>query len=136
VNDPDLHWPLLRYRVMASIVGVLLIVLVLVGLPLHYGYLVSGAEFLSDPAIKGDPSTAGAGWRAGSDISGYLGVAHGWLYMIFLVMGLLLARRARWPLGFTVVTLICGTVPILSFWSEHRATRLTREQEPLEVPAA
>jgi len=133
VNDPQLHWPLLRYRVMATIVGLLLIVLVLVGLPLHYGYLVSGADFLAAPAIAGDASTAGAGWRAGSDISRYLGVAHGWLYMIFLVMGLLLARRARWPLTFTIVTLVCGTVPVLSFWAEHRATRYSSEAAPVDA---
>jgi integral membrane protein len=131
LDDPaesydELRTPLRAYRVMATIVGVLLVVLVLVGLPLHYGYLVSGADFLAKPAIEGDASTAGAGWRLGSDISGYLGVAHGWLYMIFLLTGLLLARKARWPLGFTIVTLLCGTIPLLSFWSEHRATRLTR----------
>jgi integral membrane protein len=103
-----------------------LVVLVLVGLPLHYGYLVSGADVLAEPAVAGDDSTAGAGWRLGADISRYLGVAHGWLYMIFLLTGLLLARRARWPLGFTIVTLLCGTVPLLSFWAEHRASRLTR----------
>jgi len=117
---------LTRYRVMASIVGVLLVALVLVGLPLHYGYLISDAAFLAPPAIEGDASTAGAGWRLGADISGYLGVAHGWLYMIFLIMGLLLARQERWSPGFTIVTMACGTVPLLSFWAEHRATRLVR----------
>ncbi|MCY7395733.1 MAG: DUF3817 domain-containing protein [Nocardioides sp.] len=119
-------WALTRYRVMATIVGLLLVVLVLVGLPLHYGYLVSGADFLAEPAIAGDASTAGAGWRAGADISQYLGVAHGWLYMIFLFMGLLLARRERWTPAFTVVTLVCGTIPLLSFWAERRATAWVR----------
>lgn len=117
---------LTRYRVMATVVGVLLVVLVLIGLPLHYGYLLSDAAFLAAPAIEGDAATAGAGWRLGADISGYLGVAHGWLYMIFLVMGLLLARQERWSPTFTVVTVACGTVPLLSFWAEHRATRLVK----------
>lgn len=57
-----------------------------------------------------------------------LGVAHGWLYMIFLVMAFLLSRQARWPIGFTLVTLLCGTVPILSFWAERRATARVRAQ--------
>ncbi len=109
---------LLRYRVMANVVGVLLIVLVLVGLPLHYGYLL-----LPDAMPKG-----GSAWQLGADISRYLGVAHGWLYMIFLVMAFLLSRRARWDLGFTIATLLCGTVPILSFWAERRATRRVRAQ--------
>lgn len=111
---------LLRYRIMASIVGVLLVVLCLVGLPLHYGYLVA-----PDLVPKG-----GTAWQVGSDISAYLGVAHGWLYLIFLITAFLLSRQAKWELPFTVVTLVCGTVPLLSFWAEHRATRSVRESFP------
>ena len=61
----------------------------------------------------------------GEMITTYLGVAHGWLYMIFLVAAFLLSRKARWPMGFTLVTLLCGTVPLLSFWAERRATART-----------
>jgi len=43
--------------------------------------------------------------------------------MIFLVSAFLLARREAWEPSFTVVTLICGTIPVLSFWAEHRATK-------------
>ena len=117
---------LLRYRVMANIVGVLLIVLVLVGLPLHYGYLV-----FPDAMPKG-----GTAWQLGADISKYLGVAHGWLYMTFLVMAFLLSRKARWDIGFTVTTLLLGTVPIASFWAEHRATKRAREQMRADTMAA
>jgi integral membrane protein len=116
---------LLRYRVMANVVGVLLIVLVLVGLPLHYGYLV-----LPEAMPKG-----GSAWQWGADISRYLGVAHGWLYMIFLITAFLLSRKAKWDLGFTAVTLLCGTVPILSFWAEHRATRQVKAQLAATAPA-
>jgi integral membrane protein len=107
---------LTRYRVMAWIVGVLLIVLCLVGLPLHYGYLIA-----PDALPKG-----GRAWQVGSDISRYLGVAHGWLYMVFLVTAFLLSRKARWDLPFTITTLVLGTVPVLSFWAEHRATARVR----------
>ncbi|MCL8026732.1 DUF3817 domain-containing protein [Nocardioides bruguierae] len=125
MND-DLRTPLTAYRTMAWIVGVLLVVLVLVGLPLHYGYLVSDAPWLAK-GLDGVDGSGGAGWRLGSDISRYLGVAHGWLYMIFLACAFWLSRKARWSGGFTIVTLLCGTVPLLSFWAEHRATRVTRE---------
>ncbi|WP_307827986.1 DUF3817 domain-containing protein [Nocardioides sp. SYSU D00038] len=118
---------LTRYRVMATIVGVLLVVLCLVGLPLHYGYLVSDADFLA----KG----TGSGWELGTDISEYLGVAHGWLYMIFLITAFVLARRAGWELSFSLVTLLCGTVPLLSFWAERRATRRVREEHADELVA-
>jgi integral membrane protein len=107
---------LTRYRVMANIVGVLLIVLCLIGLPLHYGYLVA-----PDTLPQG-----GRAWQVGADISRYLGVAHGWLYMIFLITAFSLSRKQRWELPFTLATLVLGTVPILSFWAEHRATARVR----------
>jgi integral membrane protein len=119
--------PLLTtYRVMANVVGVLLIVLVLVGLPLNEAHLIDESWFPvgSDAQQVGD-------W-----ISTVLGVAHGWLYMIFVLTAFLLSRRAQWPTGFTVVTLLCGTVPILSFWSEHRATRRVRAEFPEVTPGA
>ncbi len=102
---------LLRYRVMANIVGVLLIVLILIGVPLKY---------LTEQGTTVQ--------QLGEWITTYLGIAHGWLYMTFLVMAFLLSRKARWPAGFTITTLLCGTVPILSFWAEHRATRRVRAQ--------
>lgn len=102
---------LTRYRVMATIVGVLLIVLILIGVPLKY--------------LAADGSGA---QELGEWITTYLGVAHGWLYMIFLVTAFLLSRRERWELSFTLVTLVCGTIPVLSFWAEHRATRRVRRE--------
>jgi len=116
---------LLRYRVMAFIVGILLVVLVLVGLPLHYGYLLF-PEALPE---------GGRAWQVGADISQYLGVAHGWLYMIFVVMAFLLSRKAAWDLRFTLETLVCGTVPIVSFWAERRATARVRAEYPDLVPS-
>ena len=109
---------LTAYRVMATVVGVLLIVLCLVGLPLHWAHLVDPAWF----PVGSD------GERLGDAISEYLGVAHGWLYMIFVFVTFALSRRAQWDIGFTLVTIVSGTVPILSFWAERRATRAVRAQ--------
>ena len=50
--------------------------------------------------------------------------------MIFLVMAALLARKARWTVPFTITTLLAGTIPIVSFWAEHRATQAVRAQYP------
>ncbi len=108
---------LARYRLAATVVGVLLIVLVLVGLPLNEAHLVNPAWF----PVGSRPQQVGAA------ISQYLGVAHGYLYMLFVVLAFVLSRRARWDLGFTLVTLLCGTVPVLSFWAERRATRRVNE---------
>ena len=112
-----------RYRLAANVVGVLLIVLCLVGLPLNEAHLVDPAWF----PVGSRPQEVGAA------ISQYLGVAHGYLYMLFVVLAFVLSRRARWDLGFTLVTLVCGTVPVLSFWAERRATRRVREE--LATPA-
>ena len=97
----DVPAALTRYRVMAWIVGVLLIALVLVAVPLKY---------LAD--IEG-PVTV-------------LGTLHGWLYFVFFMPACDLALRASWTLRGTLLTLVAGTVPILSFVAERNATRKTR----------
>jgi integral membrane protein len=99
---------------MAYIVGVLLIVLILVGVPLKY--------------LTSDGSSA---QETGDWITTYLGIAHGYLYMIFLVTAAMLARRARFPLGFAVLILLLGTVPVLSFWGERKATARARTHPDL-----
>ncbi|MGZ4438605.1 MAG: DUF3817 domain-containing protein [Nocardioides sp.] len=116
---------LLRYRVLANVVGVLLIVLVLVGLPLNELHRINDAWFPLGSSAQ----------QVGSWISRWLGVAHGWLYMLFLVNAFWLSRKARWELPFTLTTLFCGTVPILSFWAEHRATRRVHAQMAAEATA-
>ncbi len=95
---------LTRYRTMAWIVGVLLIALVLVAVPI---------DRLGGPHA---PVTV-------------LGTLHGWLYFIFFLTALDLAVRARWTLRGTVLTVLAGTVPILSFYAERVATRRTRAGE-------
>jgi integral membrane protein len=92
---------LTRYRAMAWIVGILLIALVLVAVPIKYAAHVDG------------PVTV-------------LGTLHGWLYFIFFLTACDLAIRARWSLRDTVLTVLAGTVPVLSFHAERVATRRTR----------
>lgn len=92
---------LVRYRVIAWIVGLLLVVLTLVGMPLKYA---------------GDDETVVA----------IVGPVHGFLYMAYLLVTADLARRPRWPIGFTVLILLAGTVPFLSFVAERVVTRRVR----------
>jgi integral membrane protein len=95
---------------MAYIVGTFLAILVLVGVPLKY-WTSNG----SDPQ------------QAGEWITTWLGTAHGFLYMVFLVSAAMLARKARFPIGFTLLILVLGTVPILSFVGERLATGRVRQ---------
>lgn len=103
--DPQLHkavsGALLRYRFMAWLVGILLVVLVCVGVPLEY--------------IWGDDR-----------VDMYLGVAHGWLYMVLLITAYDLGRRVKWPWKNLLLIALAGTVPFLSFVAEHYATRNVR----------
>ncbi len=87
----------LRYRVMAYVTGVVLVVLCFVGIPLQ---------------VAGHPAVA-------SDV----GVVHGILYIIYLVSALLLARELKLAIGPTVVMLLAGTVPIMTFVVERWVTR-------------
>ena len=89
---------LLRYRVMAYLVGVGLLVLVLIGVPLRYG--------------AGHPGVVAV-----------VGPVHGFLYMVYLVAGYDLARRARWTLGQMAAVALAGFVPFLAFVVERSVTR-------------
>jgi integral membrane protein len=89
---------LTRYRIMAWIVGVVLIVLVLIGMPLKY---------------LGDNDTVVA----------TVGPAHGFLFMVYLVATFDLGRRAKWPLSRMLVVMLAGTIPFFSFWAERKVTR-------------
>jgi integral membrane protein len=118
--------PLLNaYRVLATVVGLSIITLVVVGVPLKYVHTIW-------PSVL---PVGSDGWQLGSDINLYLGTAHGFIYMAFVLVAFMLALRARWPIAFTIVTLICGTVPFLSFWAEFRAIRRIQEQFPDVAPA-
>ena len=95
---PAIRGALLRYRVMAYVVGVLLVVLVLIGMPLKY---------LADN---------------GSVVT-WTGVPHGWLYMVLIVTAYDLGRRVHWPWGRLILIALAGTVPFLSFVAEHYARK-------------
>jgi integral membrane protein len=87
----------LRYRVMAYVTGVVLIVLCFVGIPLQVaGY----------PAVAND-----------------VGVLHGILYIIYLVVAWILARKLRLATKPTVIMLLAGTVPVMTFIVERWVTR-------------
>lgn len=106
------------YRVMANVIGVFLIVLVLIGLPLNELHRVSPSLFPMGSTLQ----------EIGHVISAVLGTLHGFLYMGFLVVAFVLSRMARWSVAFTLTTLVCGTVPILSFWAERHATANVKAQ--------
>ncbi|MGZ4429014.1 MAG: DUF3817 domain-containing protein [Nocardioidaceae bacterium] len=106
------------YRVFATVVGISIIILILVGLPLTELHKLSPGLF----------PVGSAGYNLGNAISLYLGTAHGFIYMGFLFIAFTLSRLAKWSITFTLVTLLCGTIPFLSFWAEFRAIRKAEAQ--------
>lgn len=101
---------LIRYRVMAYLVGTLLIVLTLVGLPLKYVY--------------GDDTVVL--WTA---------IPHGWLYMVLLITAFDLGRRAKWSVWRLLAIALAGTVPFLSFVAERSATKDVKAKLAAAEPA-
>ena len=93
--NPKIPGALLRYRVLAWTTGLWLIVLT--------GEVIAKYGF-------------------GVDNFGWIGVVHGWVYFVYLLLTVDLAVKVRWAPLHTLGTLIAGTIPLLSFFVEHRNT--------------
>ena len=66
---------------------------------------------------------------------GYLWLAHGWLYFIYLIVGVDLAFRMRYGIGRTVAILLAGTIPFMSFVAEyfvHKDVAAYQRAHPVE----
>ena len=118
---------LTAYKVLATVVGISIVTLVVIGIPLKYVHALW-------PSVLPVGSTL---QELGANINLVLGTAHGFIYMAFVLVALILAQRNRWPLVFTLVTLLCGTIPFLSFWAENRAIKkVEREHPEVNAPVA
>ncbi|MEU3828176.1 DUF3817 domain-containing protein [Streptomyces sp. SID486] len=91
---------LTRYRVLAYITGVLLVLLCL-GMIAKYGLDVDGA----------------------ADFTRVVAIAHGWLYVVYLVFAFDLGSKAKWPVGKQLWVLLAGTVPTAAFFVERKISR-------------
>ncbi len=94
---------LARYRLLATVVGIGLVVLVFVGLPMKY---------LADPSHP--------------IVVQVVGTLHGYLYMVYLVTVFLLARQARWSPVRAIGVMLAGTIPFLGLVVEYLVTRELR----------
>ncbi|GAB3500516.1 DUF3817 domain-containing protein [Amycolatopsis cihanbeyliensis] len=99
---PTAHWrgALARFRIAAYVTGIGLLGLVVV-MVLRYGY--------DNP----EPSAV-------------YSPIHGVLYMIYLVLTVDLAIKARWSVKGAVLVLLAGCVPLVSFVAERAVTRRVR----------
>ena len=110
VTRPDaIRSALLRYRVMAYIVGIGLIILVFVGVPLQYG--------ANQPQVVS-----------------IVGPIHGFLYIAYLVAGADLARRGKWTMKQVLGVVAAGFLPFLAFIMEHYVTKRVLNELRLRLP--
>jgi integral membrane protein len=58
--------------------------------------------------------------------TGYLWVAHGYLYLLYVIVTGVLGFKLRWPLARYALVMLAGTIPTMSFVAEHFVTRATR----------
>jgi integral membrane protein len=91
-----------RYRVMAFVTGIVLL----------SGCVALILKYATN--IKAEPWT------------GYLWVAHGYLYLLYVIVAGILGVRLRWPLARYVLVMLAGTIPTMSFVAEHYVTRQTK----------
>jgi integral membrane protein len=89
------------YRVLAYVVGVLLAFGTFVAIPLKY------------------LTTEGTGLNDLGNTLSLVWVVHGWIYLVYVVVAFLLARRERWSVTFTLLMLAAGLIPLLIFWVER-----------------
>ena len=87
-----------RYRVMAYVTGVMLLVLVV---EMLLKYVVHAPDSLMR-------------WIE------WIPFAHGWVYVVYLVTVLDLWSKMRWGFGRLVVMVLGGVVPVMSFVVERR----------------
>lgn len=92
---------LLRFRVVAYVVGVGLIILVFVGMPLRY---------IGDTPV----------------VSQTVSPIHGLMYMVYLALTVDLAMRCRFTAKRTILVMLAGTIPFLSFVAERKVSAQIR----------
>ncbi|GAA3145983.1 DUF3817 domain-containing protein [Streptomyces echinatus] len=103
---------LTRYRVMAYLTGVLLVLLCL-GMIAKYGLDVDGA----------------------ADFTRVVAIAHGWLYVVYLVFAFDLGSKAKWPVGKQLWVLLAGTIPTAAFIVERKISRELDARAGDQAPA-
>ena len=93
---------LTRYRIMAFVTGVVLLA----------GCLLLVLKALDVPHME--PWT------------GFVWVAHGYLYLVYVIVTAALGVKLRWPLPRFAAVMLAGTIPTMSFVAEHFVTRSVR----------
>jgi integral membrane protein len=112
------------YRVLAITVGVLLLLGTISVL------LTGSLESVTLYSV----STDSAAYKIGHPLE-LIWILHGWFYMAYLVVAFILSRRLGWSLGFFLVMLLAGLVPVMMFVVEHYVAGKVKREHPGLVAA-
>jgi integral membrane protein len=111
---------------MATVVGTGLAILCFVGIPLQIAGML----------VKGHSIWAGPSWSVGPDwpwtaVVAIVGTAHGFLYILYLLVCMDLASRARLR-SIQLLGMVCsGLVPLLAFYTERKVSQRVKAQVAL-----
>ncbi|MEU5696072.1 DUF3817 domain-containing protein [Actinosynnema sp. NPDC020468] len=94
-----------RFRFMAYVVGVGLLVLVAAMFVKYLG--------------------------GNSGMMAVVGPVHGFLYAVYLVLTVDLALKSRWSIKGTALVLLAGTIPFVSFYAERKVVESVRADRAL-----
>ncbi len=109
-----LNGAFLRYRIMAWVTGVVLAVGTV--------WFIVGYGLLNYQWGNADSKP---------DLFNNLWLLHGWLYVIYLIVGVDLAFRVRYSVVRTIAILIAGTIPFASFFAEALVHRDLKSRDLL-----
>jgi integral membrane protein len=101
VNSPELLKLTIRgYRILAYVTGTMLMILCFIGIPLQV-------------------------WAHSTGTVKVVGTAHGFLYMIYILVAFAMTRAVRMKVASpgTIIVLLAGTIPVLTFVVERWVTR-------------
>ena len=87
------------YRIMAIVVGTVLLVLTI---------LLISVRGLSNP----EPAFYVAAWTA-----------HGYLFPVYVIATFMLSTKLKWTFGKTILIMLAGTIPLMSFITERRVAK-------------
>lgn len=107
---------LTRYRVLAYVTGVFLLMLTL---HVIIQFVQSSSQDIPYSEAKGLGE-----WIPGGDF--WIPAAHGWLYLAYVIASVDLWMRTRLPAGRMLLVVLAGTVPAMSFVAEHWVTKRLR----------
>ena len=99
MNREDFAKQWMFYRIMAVVVGTVLLVLTI---------LLISVRGLGNP----EPTFYAAAWTA-----------HSYLFPIYVVATFMLSTKLKWSFGKTILIMLAGTIPFMSFLTERRVAK-------------